>query len=66
MSILDDIKSKVSGLFTGGADKVTEGADTVREVAEKATSGSLGDKVEGGVQQAKDGVEKAKDALSGS
>jgi hypothetical protein len=66
MSILDDIKAKVSGLLEGNGDKVAEGLDKVRGLADEATGGNLGEQVEGGVQQAKDGVQKAKDALSGS
>jgi hypothetical protein len=66
MSILDDIKAKISGLLKGNGDKVSEGLDKVRGLADEASASNLGEQVEGGVQQAKDGVQKAKDALSGS
>ena len=66
MSILDDIKAKISGLLEGNGDKVTQGLDKVRGLADEATGANIGEQVEGGVQQAKDGVQKTKDALGGS
>jgi hypothetical protein len=66
LSVLDDIKAKVGGLLEGRGDNVTEDLDKVRGLADEATDGNLGEQVEGDIQQAKDGVQKAKDALGGS
>jgi hypothetical protein len=66
LSVLDDIKAKVGGLLEGRGDNVTEDLDKVRGLADEATGGNLGEQVEGDIQQAKDGVQKAKDALGGS
>lgn len=56
MSILDSIKDKVSGLLEGHSDKVTEGLDKVKELAEEKT-GNLGEQIDGGVQKAKDALD---------
>jgi MT0933-like antitoxin protein len=58
MSILDDIKAKVTGLLEGHGDKVSEGLDKVRDLADEKTGGNLSEQID-------DGVQKAKDALGG-
>jgi len=56
MSFFEDIKAKVSGLVEGNSDKVSEGLDKVRGIAEDKTGGNFGEQIGGGVQKAKDAL----------
>jgi MT0933-like antitoxin protein len=56
MSILDDIKAKVSGLLEGNGDRVTEGLAKAGGLADEETGANIGGRVEGGVQKAKDAL----------
>ena len=56
MSILDDIKAKVAGLVEGNSDKVTDGLDKAKGLAEEKTGGHFGEQIEGGIQKAKDAL----------
>lgn len=56
MGIFDSIKDKVSGLLASHGDKVAEGLDKAGAVADEKTGGKHGDKIEGGVQRAKDAL----------
>ena len=57
MGIFDNIRDKVSGLIDGHGDKVGQGLDKAGELADEKTGGKFGDQIDGGVQQAKDGLD---------
>ena len=57
MSILNTIKDKVSGLLEGHGDKIAGGLDKAGTFADDKTGGKYGERIEGGVQKAKDAVE---------
>ncbi len=57
MGMFDNIRDKISGLVDGHGDKVGEGLDKAGELADEKTDGKFGDQIDGGVQQAKDGLD---------
>lgn len=58
MGFLDDAKAKLTGAVDSQGDKIADGLDKAAEVIDDKTGGKYTDKID-------TGVEKAKDALDG-
>ena len=57
MNMFDNIKDKAESLVDSQGDKIGEGLDKVGDLVDEKTGGKYGDKIDLGVDKAKDGLD---------